>query len=139
MTLASFRSRGSECKLRSSFTGASVRRMNFSTLHFLSLTHGPYLFIAPVKARRTAFGPARRCDRTHAGATVLEAYHQAGSVLEYRPTSCGGSFSFLLRPFLSFSLTRGITVPSPIFYHPFARLSACALRRVLLEYSVVLL
>lgn len=70
-----------------------------------------------------------RCNRT-------QWVSLAGSVLEYRPTACGGSFSFLLRSFLSSSLAREITVPSPIFYHHFTR-SACALRHAFLEYSAM--
>lgn len=118
MTLTSFRTQESE--LRSSFTSAGVRRMNFSTLQpSLAL----YLFVALVKARRTAFGPVL-------GATVLMPVQPYSmSTISARVSTHGvWRFSFLLRFFLSFSLTRGITVPSPIFYHPFARLSACALR-----------
>lgn len=104
---------------------------------YILLSYEPYLFVALANARRTAFGlvlganAPRRYNRTQ----WVPLY---SSVLEYRPMACGGSFSFLLRSFFSSSLARGITVPSPIFYHRFAR-SACAPRHALLEFSAVLL
>lgn len=79
--------------------------------------------LVTLDARQTAFqvsasvrAHSRRCKCT-------QSVSGFGAGVSTRAAACGSSFSFLLRSFLSPLLRgrEGNTVPSPIFYHRFAR------------------
>lgn len=86
-----------EPELRSSFMSAGVRRGYSLALRLFCVRIERVSSSCSSQTGNLQLQP--RCKRTHASAGVLDGHQNAGSVLEYRPAACGGSFSFLLHSF----------------------------------------